>query len=295
VLREWNATEAAYPREACVHELFEAQAARTPDAVAVVFEGERVTYAELNARANRLAHHLRALGVGPDGRVGICVERSVEMVVGLLGILKAGGAYVPLDASYPVERLRNMLEDSAPAVLLTHPPQAATAAALSAGSAIPVLDLAGDEGWADLPETNPGRDGVRAGNLAHVLFTSGSTGRPKGVMLEHGSLVNRLAWMQDRYGMTPDEALLQKTPFSFDVSFWEFFWPLMVGARLVMARPGGHRDPAYLVEVIRREGVTVAHFVPSMLPLFLEHPGAAACTGLLRFPVSGEADVRRSA
>jgi amino acid adenylation domain-containing protein len=289
VLREWNATDASYPREACVHELFEAQAVRTPGAVAVVFEGERVTYAQLNARANRLAHHLRALGVGADVRVGICVERSVEMVVGLLGILKAGGAYVPLDASYPVDRLRFMLEDSAPAVLLTHPPLAATVAELSAGSAVPVLDLTGDEAWAHRPETNPGRDGLGPRNLAHVLFTSGSTGRPKGVMLEHGSLVNRLAWMQDRYGMEAHEALLQKTPFSFDVSFWEFFWPLMVGARLVMARPGGHRDPAYLADVIRREGITTAHFVPSMLQLFLEHPDAEKCTGLLRVPVSGEA------
>ncbi|HEX9936859.1 MAG TPA: amino acid adenylation domain-containing protein [Longimicrobium sp.] len=289
VLREFNDTRREYPREACVHELVEAQAARTPGAVAVVFEGERVTYAELNARANRLAHHLRGLGVGADARVGICVERSVEMVVGLLAILKAGGAYVPLDASYPVDRLRNMVEDSAPAVLLTHPPLAATVAELAAGSAVPVLDLTGDDAWTIHPATNPGRNGVGPKNLAHVLFTSGSTGRPKGVMLEHGSLVNRLAWMQDRYGMTPDEALLQKTPFSFDVSFWEFFWPLMVGARLVMARPGGHRDPAYLVEVIRREGVTTAHFVPSMLPLFLEHPDAAACTGLLRVAVSGEA------
>ncbi|HEX8317855.1 non-ribosomal peptide synthase/polyketide synthase [Longimicrobium sp.] len=288
VLREFNDTRREYPREACVHELVEPQVKRTPGAVAVMFEGERVTYAELNARANRLAHHLRGLGVGPDARVGICVERSVEMVVGLLGILKAGGAYVPLDSSYPVDRLRYMLEDSAPAVLLTHPPLAATAAALSAGFAIPVLDLT-DAAWAAYPETNPEREGVGPGNLAHVLFTSGSTGRPKGVMLEHGSLVNRLAWMQDRYGMEAHEALLQKTPFSFDVSFWEFFWPLMVGARLVMARPGGHRDPAYLAEVIRREGITVAHFVPSMLQLFLEHPDAGRCTGLLRVPVSGEA------
>ncbi|HSU13785.1 non-ribosomal peptide synthetase, partial [Longimicrobium sp.] len=289
VVEEWNAPGAAVHAGACVHELFEAQVERTPGAVAVVFDGQTLTYAELNARANRLAHHLRALGVGPDARVGICVERSVEMVVGLLGILKAGGAYVPLDASYPVERLRQMLEDSAPAVLLTHPPQAATAALLSAGSAIPVLDLAAGEPWAVHPATNPGRDGLGAANLAHVLFTSGSTGRPKGVMLEHGSLVNRLAWMQDRYGMQPDEALLQKTPFSFDVSFWEFFWPLMVGARLVMARPGGHRDPAYLVATIRREGITTAHFVPSMLPLFLEHPESETCTSLLRVPVSGEA------
>ncbi|MFL5386461.1 MAG: amino acid adenylation domain-containing protein, partial [Longimicrobiaceae bacterium] len=289
VLKEWNRTERPYPRGMCVHELFEAQAARTPGAVAVVSEAERVTYAELNARANRLAHRLRELGVAPDVRVGICVERSVEMVVGLLAILKAGGAYVPLDASYPVDRLRCMLEDSAPAVLLTHPPLAATVAELAAGSAVPVLDLTARAAWADRPAENPERDGLGPKNLAHVLFTSGSTGRPKGVMLEHGSLVNRLAWMQDRYVMEPGEALLQKTPFSFDVSFWEFFWPLMVGARLVMARPGGHRDPAYLVEVIRREGVTVAHFVPSMLTLFLEHPDAAACTGLLRVPVSGEA------
>ncbi|HEU4881703.1 MAG TPA: amino acid adenylation domain-containing protein, partial [Longimicrobium sp.] len=178
VVREFNDTRRAYPRQACVHELVEAQAARMPGAVAVVFEGERVTYAELNARANQLAHHLRALGVGPDVRVGICVERSVEMVVGLLGILKAGGAYVPLDSSYPVDRLRNMVEDSAPAVLLTHPPQAATAAALSAGSAIPVLDLADAAAWAHQPDANPGREGVGPGNLAHVLFTSGSTGRP---------------------------------------------------------------------------------------------------------------------
>ncbi|HEX2080603.1 MAG TPA: non-ribosomal peptide synthase/polyketide synthase [Longimicrobium sp.] len=289
VLREFNDTRREYPREACVHELVEAQVERTPGTVAVVSEGERVTYAELNARANRLAHHLRGLGVAPDARVGICVERSVEMVVGLLGILKAGGAYVPLDSSYPVDRLRNMLEDSAPAVLLTHPPLAATVAALSAGSAVPVLDLADAAAWAHRSDTNPGREGLGPRNLAHVLFTSGSTGRPKGVMLEHGSLVNLLAWMQDRYAMEPHEALLQKTPFSFDVSFWEFFWPLMVGARLVMARPGGHRDPAYLVEVIRREGVTVAHFVPSMLQVFLEHPDAGACSGLLRVPVSGEA------
>jgi amino acid adenylation domain-containing protein len=289
VLREFNDTRREFPRDACVHELFEGQVVRTPGAVAVVFDSQQVTYAELNARANRLAHHLRARGVGPDARVGICVERSVEMVVGLLAILKAGGAYVPLDAGYPVARLRDMLEDSAPAVLLTHPPLAATAATLSAGFALPVLDLTADKAWAHRPETNPDRDGVGPGNLAHVLFTSGSTGRPKGVMLEHGSLVNRLAWMQDRYGMEAHEALLQKTPFSFDVSFWEFFWPLMVGARLVMARPGGHRDPAYLVEAIRREGITVAHFVPSMLQLFLEHPDAGRCTGLLRVAVSGEA------
>ncbi|MFL5383082.1 MAG: non-ribosomal peptide synthase/polyketide synthase, partial [Longimicrobiaceae bacterium] len=289
VLREWNATEAEIPREACIHELFEAQVERTPGATALVFEGERLAYAELNARANRLAHHLRALGVGPDARVGICVERSVEMVVGLLAILKAGGAYVPLDAGYPVERLRSMVEDSLPAVLLTHPPLAGTAAALAAGPDLPVVDLAGDAAWAHLPDANPGRGALTPRSLGYVIFTSGSTGRPKGVMLEHGSLVNRLQWMQDRYAMTPGEALLQKTPFSFDVSFWEFFWPLMVGARLVVARPGGHREPAYLAETIRREGVTTAHFVPSMLQLFLEHPDAEACAGLLRVPVSGEA------
>ncbi|HST57175.1 MAG TPA: condensation domain-containing protein, partial [Longimicrobium sp.] len=174
VVQEWNATDAAFPAGACVHELFEAQVARTPDAVAVAFQGEGFTYAELNARANRLAHHLRALGVGPDARVGICVERGPEMITGLLGILKAGGAYVPLDPAYPADRLRYMLEDSAPAALLT---QSSLAGAF-AGLDVPVVELdAPAPAWAQGPETNPACAGLTPGHLAYVIYTSGSTGR----------------------------------------------------------------------------------------------------------------------
>ncbi|HYW08046.1 MAG TPA: amino acid adenylation domain-containing protein, partial [Longimicrobium sp.] len=282
VVAGWNATDAAYPAGLCIHDLFEARAAATPDAVALVAGDSTLTYAELNARANGVAHGLRGLGVGPDARVAVCLERGVEMVVALLGILKAGGAYVPLDPSHPAERLRAMLRDCAPVVLLAD----ATTAAPLAEASVPVVDVAAWEGG---PATNPPRAGLTPEHLAYVIYTSGSTGTPKGVMNAHRGVVNRLLWMQDAYGMRPDEAVLQKTPFGFDVSVWEFFWPLLAGARLVMARPEGHRDPAYLVRAIRGAGVTTLHFVPSMLELFLEHPGAETCTGLERVVCSGEA------
>ncbi|CAA9346511.1 MAG: Polyketide synthase modules and related proteins, partial [uncultured Gemmatimonadetes bacterium] len=286
VVEGWNATDAEFPREACIHELFEAQAERTPGAPALVSEGEALTYAELNGRANQLAHHLRELGVGPDARVAVSLERGTEMVVALLAVLKAGGAYVPLDPSYPADRLRYMLDDSAPMVLLT---QAALAGGF-ADAALPTLALDGpDAAWAGQPRTNPARAGLTPGHLAYVIYTSGSTGRPKGVMCHHQGAVNRLVWMQEAFGLDAHEAVLQKTSFSFDVSVWEFFWPLMVGARLVMARPGGHKDPEYLVETVRREGITTLHFVPSMLQLFLEHPRAESCQGLKRVVCSGEA------
>ncbi len=293
VLVEWNATEADIPQDKCVHELVEAQVARTPDAIAVVFDGERLTYAELNARANRLAHHLRGLGARPDARVAICAERSLEMVVGLLGIFKAGGAYVPLDPGYPAERLATMLKDSAPIAVLTH---GAARASLERGMAAlddrpPVLVVEEDAAWMQEDAANPdlAEVGLTSRHLSHVIYTSGSTGQPKGAMNEHRGLVNRLAWGQRAYGLTPDDRVLQKTPFSFDVSAWEFFWPLLSGARLVMARPGGHRNPAYLCDVIRSEGVTTLHFVPSMMRAFLEAAEASTCASLRRVFTSGEA------
>ncbi|HEX8360313.1 MAG TPA: amino acid adenylation domain-containing protein, partial [Longimicrobium sp.] len=284
VVEGWNSTDAPFPQDRCIHELFEAQVERTPRAVALVCEEERLTYAELNARANRLAHHLRERGVGPDQRVALCVERSVEMVVGLLGVLKAGGAYVPLDPGYPEDRLRHMLEDSAPVVLLT---QGALAGRFRE-SGVAVMELDSAE-WAGGPVANPERAGLTPRHLAYVIYTSGSTGRPKGVMNEHLGVVNRLVWMQEEYGLEARDAVLQKTSFSFDVSVWEFFWPLLTGARLVMARPEGHKDPGYLVDAIRRERITTVHFVPSMLQLFLEHPRVESCTGLVRVVCSGEA------
>ncbi|WP_394824378.1 non-ribosomal peptide synthase/polyketide synthase [Pendulispora albinea] len=291
VLQEWNATEIDFPRDACVHELFEAQVARTPDAVALVQGPTVLHYAELNARANRLAHHLRGLGVGPDDRVALCLDRSVAMVVGLFAVLKAGGAYVPLDPSYPRERLASMVRDAAPNVILT---QSGTALALARAIAggVAVLDLDTPEpAWSALPPDNLERDaiGLTSEALAYVIHTSGSTGVPKGVMNEHRAVVNRLLWMQREYQLCERDAVLQKTPFSFDVSVWEFFWPLLAGAKLVLARPEGHKDGAYLAEILRHEAITTVHFVPSMLHAFLEQPDAAQCRALTRVICSGEA------
>ncbi|QAT87000.1 Linear gramicidin synthase subunit C [Corallococcus coralloides] len=285
VLKDWNDTAVTHPKDATLTSLIEAQVARTPDAVALEFEGSRLTYRELDARANQLAHALRKHGVGPEVRVGLCVERSLEMVVGLLGTLKAGGAYVPLDPGYPQERLGWMLEDARPPVLLV---QERLLTRLPASDA-KVVKL--DTGWEEIarePTTAPAPTAT-PDSLAYIIFTSGSTGRPKGAMNAHGPVVNRLLWMQSAYRLTPSDTVLQKTPFSFDVSVWEFFWPLMTGAKLVVAKPGGHQDPGYLKALIASASVTTLHFVPSMLQAFLDEPGVAECTSLQRVVCSGEA------
>jgi amino acid adenylation domain-containing protein len=289
-LAAWNATTQAYPGAPCVHELFEAQVVRGPDAVAVVDGARRISYGELNAHANQLAAHLRELGVGADVRVGLCLERSAEMVIGLLATLKAGGCYVPLDPDSPLERVRDMLDDAAPRVVLVDHVGERVLAGLAHGSPpTGVLHVTGDAArWARAPAHD-----VRAADgadrqLAYVIYTSGSTGRPKGVMNEHRGVVNRLRWMQDTYGLTARDVVLQKTPYSFDVSVWELYWPLMVGAQLVMAQPGGHKDPGYLSALIQSAGVTTLHFVPSMLQAFLAHEQAAHCTSIRRVVCSGE-------
>ncbi|WP_434047551.1 MULTISPECIES: amino acid adenylation domain-containing protein [Sorangium] len=281
-LSAWAGANVSYPSDGCVHELFEAQVERTPEAVAVVFEQQQLTYRALNARANRLAHRLRALGVGPETLVGVCAERSVELVVGLLGVMKAGGAYVPLDPSYPEERLRFMMADAGAPVLLT---QTHLVEHLSGSRATVVcLDAEPAEGREDNPAS-----GATESTLAYVIYTSGSTGRPKGVMNTHGGLRNRLLWMLDAFALGPGDAVLQKTPHSFDVSIWEFLWPLLTGARLVVARPGGHRDSVYLARIIEAQRVTTAHFVPSMLHAFMEELSAGRCGSLKRVICSGEA------
>jgi amino acid adenylation domain-containing protein len=291
VLEAWNRTEAAVPADQCIHALFESQAARTPDAVAVRFEAESLTYRELNARANRLAHHLLGHGVGPEVRVGVLMERSLEMVISLLAVLKAGGAYVPLDPGLPAERLAYMVEDSCVPLVLV---QDALRDAVPVREGVGVLAVdapavdALAERLAAEPAENPA-GGASPDSLAYAIYTSGSTGRPKGVMNAHRGVVNRLVWMQAQFGIGADDVVLQKTPFGFDVSVWEFFWPLQQGACLVMARPDGHRDPLYLQEVIEREGVTTLHFVPSMLQPFVETVDPARCGSLLRVVCSGEA------
>jgi amino acid adenylation domain-containing protein len=278
-----SGARAEYP-DVPLHALFEAQAARTPDAVALVFDGERITYAELEARANRLAHLLRARGIGPESPVAVFMERSVEMVVALYGVLKAGAAYVPVDPEYPEERVAYMLEDSAAALALT---QDRLASRLPSGIESVALDRPGV--LDDFPADRPASPENGTDRLAYVIYTSGSTGRPKGAMNAHRGVVNRILWMQDAFGLTGDDAVLQKTPFSFDVSVWEFFWPLAVGARLVIAPPGAHREPAALTELIEREGITTLHFVPSMLRAWIDGADAERCRSLRKVMSSGEA------
>ncbi len=282
VVHGWNDTDAAFPDAATLHGIIEQQALRTPDAPAVTFEGETLNYAQLNAMANRVAHRLREVGAGPETLVGVCAERSLELVAGLLGVLKAGAAYLPLDPEYPADRLAFMLSDAAAPVVLVQsdlqdqlPPTAAR-----------VLVLDHEQEWHGRPIHNP--PPTTADHLAYVIYTSGSTGRPKGVANTHRGIVNRLDWMQRRYRLGADDAVLQKTPASFDVSVWEFFWPLQTGARLVLAKPGGHKDAGYLRDLLAAERITTAHFVPSMLTVFLGEEGIEAATALRRVICSGE-------
>ncbi|MGO2713545.1 amino acid adenylation domain-containing protein [Pseudomonas helleri] len=288
-VHDWNRTHVEYPTHTSLHVLIEAQVERTPDATALVFGAQSLSYAQLNARANQLAHELRARGVGPDVLVGIAVERSVEMVIGLLAILKAGGAYVPLDPEYPAERLSYMIDDSGIQLLLT---QKHLQVALPQHIPVMCLDSLNDQQIARQTRAysadNP-VDLTRPQNLAYVIYTSGSTGKPKGAGNTRAALVNRLSWMQQAYRLTADDAVLQKTPFSFDVSVWEFFWPLLTGARLVVAQPGEHREPLRLIETIRQQQISTLHFVPSMLQAFIHEVGVEQCTSLRRIVCSGEA------
>jgi len=282
---EWNSTVVHYPTDVLLHQLFARQAERTPDAVVLKFGSSCLTYRQLELKANQLARRLQDLGVGPDTMVGLSAFRSLEMVVGLLGILKAGGAYVPIDPEYPRERLSFMLADANLQVLLT---QDSVKPVLPAHNAV---TLCLDTEWetiATFPSSAPTSD-AKPSNLAYMIYTSGSTGKPKGALNQHSGVCNRLLWMQERYGLTPADTILQKTPFSFDVSVWEFFWPLLSGARLVIAKPGGHQDPAYLAQLIQLEKITVVHFVPSMLRAFLAEPTSAKCSSLRHVICSGEA------
>ncbi|GAA1302390.1 non-ribosomal peptide synthase/polyketide synthase [Saccharothrix xinjiangensis] len=264
--------------------LLDDRCARTPDAPAVRYAGATLTYRELHDRAAVVAARVVAAGGGPGRFVAVALPRGLDLVVALVGVLKAGAAYVPVDPELPAERVALLLDDARPAVVVTTPAVAlppAPAPVVGPGGGEPAPDVA-------LPVPAPG-------DPAYMIYTSGSTGRPKGVVVPHSAIVNRLLWMQDEYRLEADDRVLQKTPASFDVSVWEFFWPLVQGALLVVARPGGHRDPDHLAELIRAEGITTAHFVPSMLRAFLDAPGARRCAGLRRVVCSGEeltADLR---
>ncbi|MEV0401886.1 amino acid adenylation domain-containing protein [Actinoallomurus sp. NPDC050550] len=282
VLEEWNDTARPVP-QVTLADLFEAQVARTPDAVALVYEGAELTYAEFDARINRLAHYLVECGIGPESRVALALPRSFDLLIAMYAVIKAGAAYAPVDPDHPADRVAYVLADTRPMLVLT----TGDIADRLPGPLLVLDDPEVREELAGFPDTAPARV-VSPGNAAYVIYTSGSTGRPKGVVAPHAGIVNRLLWMQDEYGLGPGDRVVQKTPATFDVSVWEFFWPLQTGATLVIARPDGHRDPRYLATLIREERVTTAHFVPSMLAAFLTEPEAATCTGLRRVLCSGE-------
>jgi amino acid adenylation domain-containing protein len=284
LLFEFNNTRSDYAFNVCLHKLFEEQAARTSDRVAVTYEGQQLTYAELNLRANQVAHHLLDVGVGTGTLVGICMERSVEMVVALLGVLKADAAYVPIDPEYPRERIAFMLSDAATPVLLTQqrlieslPPHEAA-----------VFSLDGDEAIFDGQRTDNPQVEINPHSAAYVIYTSGSTGQPKGAMLTHANICNHMLWMKESFPLTADDSVLQKTPFSFDASVWEFYAPLLSGARLVIARPGGHQDAAYLVKLIAEQEISILQVVPTLLRALVETAGLESCRSLRRLFCGGE-------
>jgi amino acid adenylation domain-containing protein len=282
-LVEYNRTETEYENK-CFHELFEEQVKRTPQGTAVLFGEESMTYQELNERANQLAHYLREQGVGPEKWVGLCLERSLEMVVAVLGILKAGGGYVPLDPGYPQERLAYMLKDAVPGLVV------------GAGQPLrfcEVFDLPAHQNMLKKYGTANLERITDVQNLAILIYTSGSTGAPKGVAIPHAALSNHMQWMNQAFGLSSADRVLQKAPISFDASLTELCLPLMTGATLVLAKPGGQQDSSYLVDLISDQKITVAQFVPSLLEFVVREKNFAKCT-TLRYVLTGAEPLPRT-
>ncbi|MDJ0363450.1 non-ribosomal peptide synthetase, partial [Rhodococcus sp. H29-C3] len=291
VLEDWNATDHVLPAtvgsDPTLNTLFDLQVARSPYSIALVFEDEHVTYREFDDRSNQLARHLISLGVGPETHVGLAIRRSIDLLVGMYAIVKAGGAYVPIDPDHPTDRSAYVIDSADPVCILT-----TSRDWINVPVATPVLavDLIDVSDRATDPVTDAERHSAISGrNTAYVIYTSGSTGRPKGVAVSHEAIVNRLLWMQDEYSLEPSDNVLQKTPATFDVSVWEFFWALQIGAKLVIAEPDGHRDPEYLSRLILRERITTVHFVPSMLAVFTDGAHSDDCVSLRLVFCSGEA------
>ena len=284
ILHDWNDTARAIP-SATLPELFAAQVAKTPDATAVVFEDERLTYRELDARASQLAHHLRALGVGPEVVVGLCVERSPEMIVALLGILKAGGAYLPLDPDYPPERLAFMLDDAARAGAA----DALRAARRNCPTTTPASCASMPTGppLRHSPTTAPA-SGLDPQNPAYVIYTSGSTGTPKGVMVSHGGLINHMLWMMADYPVDEADVVLCRTAISFDAVGWEIWLPLLSGATLCVTPAHLARDPRQFSSYVKQQGVTIAQFVPTLLAATLRSGRRTRGASLRRIFSGGE-------
>ncbi|MFD0000109.1 amino acid adenylation domain-containing protein [Nocardia sp. NPDC127526] len=286
VLHEWNSTQVAR-QEGTLAGLFADRAAMCPSRTALDFEGRTLTYAAFDEHANRLARELIDRGAGPDTLIGLAIRRSLDLLIGMYAIIKAGAAYLPIDPDHPADRIEAILDQARPLCVLSTTRDEVELPAAADRFDIDTADLAERS---RRPVTDADRRApLRADHLAYVIFTSGSTGRPKGVGVTHAAIVNRLRWMQHAYPLDGGDVVLQKTPATFDVSVWEFFWPLQIGARLVIAAPDGHRDPGYLARIIAEKGVTTAHFVPSMLSVFLTDTDVTGCTGLSRVFCSGEA------
>jgi amino acid adenylation domain-containing protein len=285
LLHTLNNTAVEYDTTLTLVDLLNIQVRKTPAATAVVFKSETLTYAELNEKAERLAAYLRNQGIGEGTLVPICLERSLEMMVGILGILKSGAAYVPLDPALPRERITYMLTDIRAQILLC-----CAVDCPEFINELPVSAVYLDKDWPLISQYTTERAGavLSASGLAYVIYTSGSTGQPKGAMNRHEGIVNRLLWTQAYFGFTAADVVLQKTSFGFDVSVWELFWPLIAGARLVLALPGGHKDPFYLQNIIQQQQITTIHFVPSMLSIFLESLEGESKLSLKRVLCSGE-------
>ncbi|NEQ95205.1 MAG: amino acid adenylation domain-containing protein [Cyanothece sp. SIO2G6] len=291
LLTEWNQTTVAYPHETWIHQQFEQQVKQTPDAIAVVAGDTQLTYQALNIRANQLAHYLQALGVGADILVGICVERSPEMVVGLLAVLKAGGAYVPIDPDYPAARIQFMLQDTQVPVLLTQTHLLERLPEITTGPGVDTQVICLDGNWETIAERslqNPATK-IRADHPAYVIFTSGSTGRPKGVMVPHRAISNQMQWIQQTFPLAATDKFLQRTNFSFDASVWEFYAPLLAGGQLIFARPGRFLDGDYLIQTIREQNITYLQLVPSLLRVLVSHPDFSQCQSLKHVFCGGEA------
>jgi amino acid adenylation domain-containing protein len=292
LFEELNDSARPFPETSSLHQLFAEQVARTAEEPAVTFEGTTWSYGELDRRAERMADRLtsalRKMGEGPEPRIGVFVERSLEMVAAILGVLKAGAALVPLDPSYPAERLAFMVEDARMPLVVTQRSLLGACGALGAATPLCVDD---DPAESEEPEVagSVSPQTLSSASLAYVIYTSGSTGRPKGVMIAHAAICNHLRWLQETYALQPGERTLQKTPLSFDVAVRELFWPLTSGALLVVARPGGHQDTHYLARLAAEERIAVLNFVPSLLRAFVEEPAAADLPALRRIISGGEA------
>lgn len=288
VLYTFNDTASDYSGPSNYCDLFYISVHSHPKHTAVIFEDVSLTYQELDLKSNQIAHFLINQGIQKEQIIGIYLDRSVEMITGILGILKAGAAYLPIDPEYPDERISFMLEDADVSIILTNEETLKRSSAKIQSGRYALISLnSTDSAVLQFPDTRP-EISIEPDNLAYVIFTSGSTGRPKGVMNEHQGLVNRLKWAQSYFNLSSDDVVLQKTTYCFDVSVWELLWPIMVGAKLVFAKPDGQKDSNYIESLINKHQISTIHFVPSMLEIFLFSLEKGACESLKRVLCSGE-------